>query len=166
MKHHRLFIVFSAFICLVGTGGSAFAQSYTYDRLGRLITVTYADSTQIAYTYDRNGNIVTIATGRGVGTDVRDPVLSGLPTEYALEQNYPNPFNPSTVIEYALPRGGQVSLRVYDVLGRSVETLVAEEQKPGWYSHQWDARTAPSGVYIARLVAGGYVAVRKMILMK
>jgi YD repeat-containing protein len=147
-------------------GGRALADTYTYDRLGRLITVTYGDSTQIAYTYDLNGNITTIATGRNVGTAVEDRVRDGLPTEYALDQNYPNPFNPSTQIDYALPSAADVSLRVYDILGRPVATLVAEQQEPGWYSVRWDGIGASSGVYIARLTAGGFVAVRKMVLMR
>lgn len=166
MTHTRNVVLFVVLAFMANALGPALADTYTYDRLGRLITVTYDDSTQIAYTYDRNGNITTIATGRDVGTAVEDRVRAGLPTEYALDQNYPNPFNPSTQIDYALPSASDVSLRVYDILGRPVATLVAEQQEPGWYSVRWDGGGASSGVYIARITAGGYVAVRKMVLMK
>ncbi|MDH3252567.1 MAG: T9SS type A sorting domain-containing protein, partial [Ignavibacteria bacterium] len=92
----------------------------------------------------------------------------GLPKAFALEQNYPNPFNPSTTIQFAIPVGtyGRTSLRVYDVLGREVATLVNEVKQPGTYTVQWDARGLASGVYIYRLTAGEYVQTRKALLMK
>ena len=166
MRRMEWLMLLVGLLFLTGAGGDSLAQSYTYDRAGRLVTLTYDDSTQIAYTYDRNGNIVRIATGKNVGTDVPGPDGTGLPTEYALEQNYPNPFNPSTVIDYALPRVSYVSLRVFDILGRVVETLVADEQVAGWYSIRWDPGTAPSGIYFAQMRAGDYVSLKKMMLVK
>jgi polyhydroxybutyrate depolymerase len=92
----------------------------------------------------------------------------GLPKVFALEQNYPNPFNPSTTIQFAIPVGtyGRTSLRVYDVLGREVATLVNEMKQPGTYTVQWDARGLASGVYICRLTVGEYVQTRKALLTK
>jgi len=95
------------------------------------------------------------------------------PKEFKLEQNYPNPFNPGTVISYQLPAspnpskgGALVSLKVYDILGSEVETLVNEEQQPGYYEVQFDASNIASGMYVYRLQAGDYVSVKKMVLIK
>jgi hypothetical protein len=90
----------------------------------------------------------------------------GLPKEFALSQNYPNPFNPATNVSYQLAARSQVSLKVFDVLGREVATLVNEEKEPGTYSAVWDARNAASGVYFYRLDAGNFTSVRKLLLLK
>ena len=91
-----------------------------------------------------------------------------LPTDYVLEQNYPNPFNPSTTIKFGVPLPGSrnVSLRVYDVLGREVATLLDAALKPGFYSVTWDARERASGVYFARLVSERGIRTEKMLLLK
>jgi hypothetical protein len=86
--------------------------------------------------------------------------------EYALEQNFPNPFNPSTTIRYQLPNAGHVILKVYDMLGREVATLVDQVQEQGRYSAAFDASRLASGVYISRLAAGDYTKTMKMVLMK
>ena len=90
-----------------------------------------------------------------------------VPVIYALGQNYPNPFNPSTVIDYSLPKQSVVNLKVYDVLGQDVATLVNNEFKQaGVYDVTFNASNLPSGVYYYRLTAGEYTDVRKMILVK
>jgi hypothetical protein len=89
-----------------------------------------------------------------------------LPTSYAVEQNYPNPFNPSTVINYQLPKDGLVSLKVYDILGREVRTLVNEIKSPGKYSVSFNASNLASGIYFYRLQANDYTCIKKMILTK
>ena len=76
---------------------------------------------------------------------------SSLPLDYALFNNYPNPFNPNTVISYQLPVGGNVSLKVYDVLGDEIETLVNEEKPAGTYEVEFNATSLPSGVYFYQL---------------
>ena len=86
--------------------------------------------------------------------------------EFALLQNYPNPFNPSTVISYQLPVNGYVTLKVYDVLGREVKTLVNDRQTAGTHSVTFDARTLASGVYFYRLSAGSFVSTKKLMLIK
>ncbi|MCF6270668.1 MAG: exo-alpha-sialidase [Melioribacteraceae bacterium] len=101
---------------------------------------------------------------------------SQLPTEYSLSQNYPNPFNPSTTIKYTIPSvqtpllggvgGGLVTLKVYDILGREVATLVNKQQKAGNYEVSFDASNLTSGVYFYRLHAGSFVESKKMILLK
>jgi len=88
------------------------------------------------------------------------------PAEYSLEQNYPNPFNPSTTIEIALPHSGFVTLKIYNVLGEGVTTLVEGNHAAGTFKATWDASGLPSGVYFYRLVAGEYVQTKKMVLIK
>jgi len=90
------------------------------------------------------------------------------PQGFALMQNYPNPFNPSTTIQFTIPVGtyGRTSLRVYDVLGREVATLVNEHKTPGRYEVEWNTEDAASGVYLYRLEAGNYFETRKMILLR
>jgi len=88
------------------------------------------------------------------------------PASFTLEQNYPNPFNPSTNIRYALPSAGAVTLKVYDLIGREVATLVNGFQPSGQYTVSFNASSLASGVYLYRLETGASSQVRKMVLMK
>jgi hypothetical protein len=83
-----------------------------------------------------------------------------------LFQNYPNPFNPNTLIKYSLKESGFVSLKVYDILGNEVETLVNQSQMAGNYSIVFDGKSLPSGIYISKLIAGKFKEIKKMILLK
>ncbi len=85
---------------------------------------------------------------------------------YSLDQNYPNPFNPSTVIKYSLPQSEFVSLKVYDILGNEVATLVNEQRASGVYEVTFDAGNLGSGVYVYTLTAGDFVQTKKLMLMK
>jgi hypothetical protein len=89
-----------------------------------------------------------------------------LPTEYALEQNYPNPFNPNTSISYAVKEGGFVSLKVYNLLGQEVATLVSQRMEIGRYTATFSATDLPSGIYVYRLVVNDFTAQKKMVLLK
>ena len=89
-----------------------------------------------------------------------------LPLGFALSQNYPNPFNPSTKIKYSVPQTSRVQIKVYDVLGNEVATLVNEEKPAGVYEANWNAANLSSGVYFYQIKAGNYVETKKMILMK
>ena len=96
-----------------------------------------------------------------------------IPQSYSLEQNYPNPFNPSTIIKYTVGgnRGwgigvSDVSLVVYDILGRKVAVLVNEKTQPGTYEFRFDGSGLASGVYLYKLTAGAFVQTRKMLLVK
>jgi hypothetical protein len=95
-----------------------------------------------------------------------DRVQEQSPTGFALEQNYPNPFNPTTTIRFAIPQNEQVTLKVYDLLGREVATLVNEQRRAGTFEEHFDASHLASGVYIYKLTAGNFAASRKFILMK
>jgi hypothetical protein len=89
-----------------------------------------------------------------------------LPKDLTLQQNYPNPFNPSTVINYQLPKISHVVLKIYDILGKEVQTLVNETKQPGSYSVIFDASKLPSGIYYYRLSANNIVTMKKMIYQK
>ncbi len=91
---------------------------------------------------------------------------AGLPTKLTLQQNYPNPFNPTTQIRYTVKTNGMVRLTVFNMLGQKVRELVHAKQQAGIYNVQFDARNLSSGVYFYRLVAGGQVLSRKMLLLK
>jgi hypothetical protein len=87
-------------------------------------------------------------------------------TEYALNQNYPNPFNPTTTIKYQIPKSGNVTLKIYDVLGSEVATLVNSFQNEGRYEANFNASSLASGVYIYRLSVNDFVSVKKMLVLK
>jgi hypothetical protein len=91
---------------------------------------------------------------------------TGIPASYSLSQNYPNPFNPTTNIKYSITQQAQVSLKIFDVLGREVQTLVNQNQKAGSYAVNFNASRLASGVYIYRLEAGDFVKSMKMMLIK
>jgi hypothetical protein len=97
--------------------------------------------------------------------DVDDP-SSATPKGFALLQNYPNPFNPATEISYMLEKSSNVTLTVYDILGRDVAVLVNGRIEQGEHTLRWDAQNVPSGVYFYRLSAGGFVQTKRMILLK
>jgi hypothetical protein len=83
-----------------------------------------------------------------------------------LEQNFPNPFNPTTTIRFAIPQNEHVTLKVYDLLGREVATLVNEARSAGNHEAFFDASNLASGVYIYRLTAGNFIATKKFTLIK
>ncbi len=117
---------------------------------------------QTAVTLDANA-----ITDPGVATGIANVIL---PDGFVLSQNYPNPFNPSTIIHYNLAKSGWVSLKVYNVIGQEVATLVNGLQQAGSYSVPFNTKEGKtglaSGVYFYRLDAGSFVSIKKMILMK
>jgi len=109
-----------------------------------------------------NGNFSYYINQRPTGVNERD----NLPLTSELIQNYPNPFNPMTHIEFRITDGGFVSLKVYDVLGREVRTLVNENQPPGNYEVTFDANGLASGVYLYRLQAGEFTETKRLLLLR
>ncbi|WP_456442152.1 T9SS type A sorting domain-containing protein, partial [Caldithrix abyssi] len=91
---------------------------------------------------------------------------ANIPQTFKLAQNFPNPFNPGTLIRYQLPQACRVTLQVYDLLGRKIATLVDKKQEAGYYTIEFKANELPSGLYIYRLQAGNFRALRKMIKLK
>jgi hypothetical protein len=116
-----------------------------------------------SYKHDmqNSGSILPIK----IFTDVNESVYA-IPAEFELMQNYPNPFNPRTVIGYQLPVGGKVTLKVFDIIGNEITTLVDESKPAGSYKVQWDSREYPSGVYFYTLSTGNFLSTKKMILLK
>lgn len=114
----------------------------------------------------------SIAMNGGFWYQISEIVLTGLddtfvlPEDFELRQNYPNPFNPSTTIVFALPKAVKVQLRIYDVLGRTVATLVNEQMQAGQYEIKFEARGLPTGLYFYRIQAEKFVETRKMLLVK
>jgi len=93
--------------------------------------------------------------------------ISDIPFEFTLKQNYPNPFNPTTTIEFSIPKAEFVNLKIYNLLGQEVATLVSEKLTPGNYKYNWDAGSLASGVYYYKLESSkGFVKTRKLILLK
>jgi hypothetical protein len=96
------------------------------------------------------------------------------PAEFILEQNYPNPFNPSTTIRYSVPtviaseakQSQLITLKVYDVLGNEVATLVNDEQQAGSHSVNFNSAGLASGIYFYKLQAGNFITTKKMVIMK
>jgi hypothetical protein len=101
----------------------------------------------------------------GSATSVDNNSLAA-PVQFDVKQNYPNPFNPSTSIMYSVPSRNQVSIKVYDVAGNEVATVVNEVKEQGTYISEFNASGLPSGVYFYRTIAGSYFDVKKMIIMK
>ena len=91
---------------------------------------------------------------------------NALPAHYSLEQNFPNPFNPTTNIRYSIVKASKVTLKVYDILGREVQTLVNSVQAPGQYTVPFNAQNLASGVYIYQINAGNFTATKKLMLLK
>ncbi|MDP2037131.1 MAG: CotH kinase family protein, partial [Ignavibacteria bacterium] len=121
----------------------------------------------------RYTNVKTQLTNYGITGISQDEMSPEMPSEFSLEQNYPNPFNPETTISYTIPSNVKgetinVTLKVYDVLGNEVATLVNEYKQPGSYNFQFSIRNyqLTSGVYFYRLIAGNFNQTKKMILMK
>jgi tetratricopeptide (TPR) repeat protein len=105
----------------------------------------------------------------GKGTGMKKNVIPQnniMPTTYLLYQNYPNPFNPTTTIKYQIPKPGMVSLKVYDILGREMATLVNGNKVEGTYDISFDASRLTNGIYIYQLKVNDYVSNKKMILLK
>jgi len=97
---------------------------------------------------------------------VDDKTKNPVATEFTLSQNYPNPFNPTTSIKYQIPTVAHVTLKVFDVLGREVASLVNEKKDPGYYRVQFDAAALPSGMYFYRLQAGSFGETKKMLVLR
>jgi hypothetical protein len=95
-----------------------------------------------------------------------DQINSLIPNKFELAQNYPNPFNPTTTIEYSIPQAGVVTIKIFDILGREVTTLVNEEKQRGNHVVKFNASNLSSGIYFYKLQAGSFVQTLKMILLK
>jgi hypothetical protein len=108
----------------------------------------------------------TLGDSNGIATFIDQIEVEVVPAEFSLYQNYPNPFNPSTKIRYQLPQESKVIIKIYDILGSEVITLLNEKKEPGVYEVDFNVAHLPSGTYFYRIVADGFIETKKMILMK
>jgi alpha-D-xyloside xylohydrolase len=157
---------------------------FTYNEVSGQLTIGTRQGTYSNMPKNRTFDVVFVDNSHGTGigvSSVHDTVIrydgsevvtsvdnnrNGVPARFTLEQNFPNPFNPSTLINYQLPVSTHVALKVYDVLGREVRTLVNEEKRAGSYRVKFDASGLPSGVYFYRLQAGSYSETKKLLVLK
>jgi photosystem II stability/assembly factor-like uncharacterized protein len=129
------------------------------------------DNTRI-WSLAKSSDCIFAGTDKGVWrrplseiiTDVKN--ATELQKNFTLEQNYPNPFNPRTKISFVIPNSSFVILKIYDILGNEIETLVNEEKPSGIYEITWNATNLPSGIYFYKMQAGNYIETKKMILLK
>ncbi|MBI2429620.1 MAG: T9SS type A sorting domain-containing protein [Ignavibacteriales bacterium] len=153
-----------------GTVSIAMANGEALTHGGQILTIeaeVLQSSDAIGLTVDKillNEQTISKVTSVGGG-------LVDVPTSYELLQNYPNPFNPATTINYRLPVSGYVELKVYDISGREVITLISEVQTAGEHKITWNATNdygvkVSSGVYLYRLTAGSFTQIKKMVLLK
>ncbi len=125
-----------------------------------------------AYSIAVYGQYLLAGNGNGAWRIPLSQLVTGIkntdkiPMGFELRQNYPNPFNPTTIINYSIPRSSMVTIKVYDVLGREVSTLVNEQKMPGNYKVTFNAGNLASGVYFYQLRASDYTAIKKMLLLK
>ena len=143
-------------------GGSNWTLQYNIPNT-YLPSIYFVDST-CGWAVGGMGTILHTTNG-GV-TFVEEEQIDELPTDFLLSQNYPNPFNNSCAIKYSIPKSSPVSLKIFNVLGSEIETLINEEKTSGTYELKWNAANLPSGVYFYKLQAGDFIQTRKMILLK
>ena len=152
-----------------GTNGKITTQVGSSDDFANFVTIQ-SDEKIIAAGYSEGYSSYSVFTlaryNSGPTTGIKEENQNAKPILYALEQNYPNPFNPNTKIEFRIADFGLVSLKVYDILGREVATLVNEEKQPGRYEIEFDASQFSSGIYFYRMHTGSFTQARKMIFLK
>lgn len=145
----------------IGTG------THSYDFGGG--TICYCPNADISGNprpWPANSNPDMGAMESELATEVVSQEPGEIPRAFALHQNFPNPFNPSTMIEFALPKASFVTVKIYDLLGNEVATLVAEKLPAGKHQRVWEAKGLASGVYLYRIEAGEFLQTRKLILLR
>ncbi len=161
---------------------SKLKANYTFDKESQIIdSVKAGEEKEVTFKFDINVSAPVnkqdtidfmISSDNGIMLKKSFVIKYAAPKEFSLSQNYPNPFNPTTKIRYTiappnLPKGeALVQLKIYDILGSEVTTLVNKEQEAGYYEVNFDGSKYASGVYIYRLVAGDYVSTKKMMMIK
>jgi YVTN family beta-propeller protein len=146
--------------------------------LGRTIGGVYFNFIDIPwpghFAADPLSNRIFVTEERESRIAVIDPTVSGfvtdplteIPGEFFLQQNYPNPFNPTTVIKFYLPKSNRVTLKIFNILGEEVATLISTSLPSGSHKYEWNASGMASGVYLCVMQAGEFMETRKMVLMR
>lgn len=154
---------FSFFIKLVGTPEIA-GESYFCSVLCSITTALCHNQIEL-YSFEED----SMCAVKSTPSSIDDPPQ--LPIEHILKQNYPNPFNPATDIEYQISERSHVTLRIHDLLGQTVRSLVDRQEQSGWYKVRWDGKSdagfdVASGIYIYRLISGNQAESRKLLLIR
>jgi hypothetical protein len=172
-------------IVVINVSTSSKDQTFTFSNDPIIFVKRYSTSETKNLSYDgiidlTDNSFTATLEGRSIATFVSTNTSTGvklldssIPQSYVLEQNYPNPFNSSTVISFSLPSKSAVTLKVFDVMGREVATLVNEELGAGNYHQQWNASNISSGAYFYRLSArtpsgqsGSFVETKKLVMIR
>ena len=125
---------------------------------------SFTDHWVATYYFTLKGCIISGVTYGNLLVDVQDEIKT--PIKFELSQNYPNPFNPATKIKYQIPETEKVTLKIFDVLGNEISTLVNEEKPAGKYEADFIGNTLTSGIYFYQLKTGNFIEMKKMILLK
>lgn len=165
---------------LVGNTGFSQTPSIAFDSEGKFFGTTNFSGSKIS-------DLISIDTLNGIGTvigptgfslvsglvmkgtvvvGIKENLIHQIPNDYSLKQNYPNPFNATTKITYSLPRASKVSLKIYDIIGNEIITLVDGTKEAGVYDVVFNEANLTSGVYLYKLTAGDFISTKKMILLK
>jgi hypothetical protein len=143
-------------------------QPNTDVRFGDYINVDYRGTRIVPiWTDERAGgyNMETYTAIIDLATEI-NPISGSIPDKFELSQNYPNPFNPITNIKYQIIENGFVNLKIYDIVGREIATLVNKNQTAGTYETKFDASNISSGVYFYKLTSGSFSDVKKLVVVK
>jgi len=132
---------------------------------------TTNDLEGVSFTDSDNGTAVgkdgtILRTTNGGATFVEEEEIDEIPTDYKLTNNFPNPFNPNTKIKYSIPQSSNVVIKVFDMLGNEIETLVDEQKPTGTYEITWYAENLPSGVYFYKIQTKKFIETKKMVLLR
>jgi len=154
----------------VGDGGGIYFSSNGGSNWTQQTTLTFNNLYSVSFVNPNTGYIAgnggtVLKTTNGGYVWVKESNIE-IPKNHSLSQNYPNPFNPTTRISFDLPKAGLVTIKVFDVLGKEMETLVNESLKPGTYEAAFDGSQYPSGVYFYRLSTKGFTETKRMVLIK
>ncbi|MFC2084886.1 YCF48-related protein [Bacteroidota bacterium] len=153
-------------IVLFSTDGGTTWNNYGNVAKKGLKKIFFVDD-QTGWIVGGGGTILKTNTSGIVGINDESNTMIDIPKSFQLQQNYPNPFNPSTTIKYEIPKASEVKLKIYDILGSEIQTLVSEFQMPGNYSVNFDASKFSSGVLFYKLQAGSdFIKTKKMLLIK
>ena len=152
--------------------GNLKSIGYWADSVGLVRSINYKDNFEAnlaSYSTQGNGCYPLIVGNEwlyNIWPVSVDAHTNDIPKNFNLWDTYPNPFNPSTKIRYSVPQSSNVVIKVFDILGNEIETLVDEEKTTGTYELTWYAESLPSGVYCYRLQAGSFVETKKMVLLR
>ncbi len=155
-----------------GVGPTTIPYTTALDSLPRMMVSDSASASTSDSVRLHGALYLALARATGTTENTLDYTVSsvepvaGVPSGFVLERNYPNPFNPTTTIRFAVPKAAQVSLRIYDALGREVETLTNGLMEAGMYQATWNARGMASGLYFCRMQSGAFVQTQKLLLTK